>query len=116
MSGGKLAILCNILQKGADIGCVGRGRLPTKSCNRNVVWQADTGHIVTDMLQDWVVKGIAAGPLIQEEVEESFGQAFIVNRLTTRSKPNGALRLIVDMSSEAVPPVISAEGGERETL
>ena len=99
LGSGKLARICQVLRVGADIGCIGRGRLPTRSSNGDSVWQADVGPVIADVLQDWVVKGIAAGPLNRMEVEEVFGQSYTVNKMTTRPKPNGALRLIVDMSS-----------------
>lgn len=97
--GGKLLRVCKILKEGANIGCTGRGRLPTSSANGDSVWQPDVGPIIADVLQDWVVKGVAAGPVTKEELEEVFGQSYTVNKMTTRPKPNGALRIIVDMSS-----------------
>ena len=97
--GGKVAKVCKVLRDGADLGCVGRGRLPTRSPNGESVWQPDVGIIIADVLQDWVMKGIAAGPLTEEELHKEFGSSFTVNKLTTRPKPNGALRIIVDMSS-----------------
>ena len=88
-----------MLRDGADLGCVGRGRLPTRSPNGESVWQPDVGIIIADVLQDWVMKGIAAGPLTEEELKKEFGSSFTVNKLTTRPKPNGALRIIVDIRS-----------------
>ena len=88
---------CRMLECGADIGCVGRGRLPTRARNSDRV--LGDGEILCDVLQDWVCKGIAAGPLTLEELQQSFGDEYTVNTLTTRPKPSGALRIIVDMSS-----------------
>ena len=89
--------VCRILDDGADIGCVGRGRLPTQAPNAKQV--LDHGDIICDVLQDWVKQGIAAGPLSWAEVQDQFGPDYTVNGVTTRPKPNGALRIIVDMSS-----------------
>ena len=61
--GGRLRRVCDVLEFGADIGCVGRGRLPTRSANGDSLWQPEIGVVVADVLQDWVVKGVAAGPL-----------------------------------------------------
>ena len=88
---------CSILEVGADIGCVGRGRLPTRA--RNAERVLGDGDILCDVFQDWICKGIAAGPLTLEELQQAFGEDFTVNTLTTRPKPTGALRIIVDMSS-----------------
>ena len=88
--------VCKILDEGADLGCVGRGRLPTQA--RNVKQVLDHGDIICDVLQDWVKQGIAAGPLSWSEVQDNFGPDYTVNGVTTRPKPNGALRIIVDMS------------------
>ena len=88
---------CTMLDEGANIGCVGRGRLPTRAKNSERV--LDDGEILCDVLQDWVSKGIAAGPLTLEELQKEFGEEYTVNTLTTRPKPTGALRIIVDMSS-----------------
>ena len=96
---GRLERVCEVLRNGADIGCIGRGRLPTRSPNGESLWEREVGGVVADVLQDWLVKGIAAGPLTRREVEEVFGQSYTVNKVTTRPKPNGALRIIVDMSS-----------------
>ena len=94
---GKVARVCHTLRVGADIGCVGRGRLPTRAENGDSV--LEHGQVICDVLQDWVVQGIAAGPLTQAELEENFGSDYTVNKMTTRPKPSGALRIIVDMSA-----------------
>ena len=88
---------CHILEVGADIGCVGRGRLPTRALNSRRV--LEDGPVICDVLQSWVEQGIAAGPLTLKELQAVFGEDYTVNTLTTRPKPTGALRIIVDMSS-----------------
>ena len=94
--GETLKFICTMLRDGAILGCEGRGRLPTRSCNSKKVLKH--GHVICDTLQDWVVQGIAAGPLTLADVEEVFGDSYTVNALNTRPKPNGSLRIIVDMS------------------
>ena len=96
---GRLQRVCKVLRDGANLGCTGRGRLPTSSANSDSVWQADVGPVIADVLQDWVIKGVAAGPVTKRELQEVFGHSYTVNKMTTRPKPNGALRIIVDMSS-----------------
>lgn len=94
--GESLERVCTMLERGAVIGCEGRGRLPTRG--RNATKVLEHGSVICDTLQDWVVQGIAAGPLTVEEVEAEFGDEYTVNTLSTRPKPNGSLRIIVDMS------------------
>ena len=88
--------ICHMLENGAEIGCVGRGRLPTQSRNSKKV--LEHGDIICDVLQDWIKQGIAAGPLTWAEVQHHFGPDYTVNAMNTRPKPNGALRIIIDMS------------------
>ena len=88
--------VCLMLEQGAALGCVGRGRLPTQV--KNSKQTLDHGDIICDVLQEWVKQGIAAGPLTWAEVQDYFGPDYTVNGMTTRPKPNGALRIIVDMS------------------
>ena len=95
-SGESLERVCSMLERGASLGCEGRGRLPTRGRNASKI--LEHGRVLCDTLQDWVVQGIAAGPLTVEEVEAEFGTEYTVNTLSTRPKPNGSLRIIVDMS------------------
>ena len=89
--------VCLMLENGAEIGCIGRGRLPTQA--RNAKQVAEHGEVICDVLQDWVKQGIAAGPLTWVELQDYFGPDYTVNGMNTRPKANGALRIIVDMSS-----------------
>ena len=93
----KLRRVCWVLEHGATLGCEGRGRLPTAGDNARSV--AEHGDIICDVLQSWIEKRIAAGPLTKEELERMFGPNYTVNPMMVRPKPNGALRIIVDMSS-----------------
>ena len=93
----KLRRVCLVLRDGAALGCEGRGRLPTVGQNGKTV--ADHGAIICDVLQSWIIKGIAAGPLSRQDLVRVFGEDFTVNAMSVKPKPNGALRIIVDMSS-----------------
>lgn len=93
----KLRRVCWVLEHGATLGCEGRGRLPTAGENSGSV--AEHGDVICDVLQSWIVKGIAAGPLTRGELVHVFGDNFTINPMLVKPKPNGALRIIVDMSS-----------------
>ena len=93
----KLRRVCVVLREGASLGCEGRGRLPTVGRNGKDV--AQHGAIICDVLQSWVAKGIAAGPLSLQDLVRIFGKDFTVNAMSVKPKPNGALRIIVNMSS-----------------
>ena len=95
--GARILKACSVLKDGANIGCTGRGRLPTRAKNSEVV--LEHGDIICDVLQDWIDQGIAAGPCTLDELQGVFGNEFTINKMTTRPKPNGALRIIIDMSS-----------------
>ena len=49
------------LDNGANIGCEGRGRLPTVTPNGSSAYEL--GARVADSLQDWINQGIGVGPL-----------------------------------------------------
>ena len=65
-----------MLEQGAALGCVGRGRLPTQV--KNSKQTLDHGDIICDVLQEWVKQGIAAGPLTWAEVQDYFGPDYTV--------------------------------------
>ena len=97
--------VCNRLDKGANVGCEGRGRLPTVANNSKHVYEF--GDRISDALQDWICEGIAAGPLKEEELKR-LGQHYTVNPLGAKLKPNGKIRVLVDASGphdedESVP-------------
>ena len=56
---------------------------------------ADHGWEIQDEIQIWINMGICVGPLTKKEL--SF-EDFSVSPLTTRLKPNGRVRLILDLS------------------
>ena len=89
--------VCYRLENGASLGVEGRGRLPTRV--KNSASLSEHGYAISDSLQEWVVDGLAAGPLLPEEVEAVLGPDYTVNPMGCRPKPNGKLRIIVDASS-----------------
>ena len=58
--------VCARLEEGADIGCRGGGRLPTRE--RNSKTAAENGPRLADTLLAWVKAGILAGPFRPEEL------------------------------------------------
>ena len=81
------------LEEGADIGCEREGRLPT--FRRNDASIGDHGLEVADEIVSWLKMGICVGPLAESELPFS---DYTGSPLTTRIKPNGRLRLILDLS------------------
>ena len=85
--------VCHDLRHGADIGCVGAAHRGTVSGNAQGCKEFP-GHI-TDAIAGWVEKGFAAGPFREEEVPAGAK----VNGIMCRPKPNGAVRVILNMSA-----------------
>ena len=81
------------LVEGADIGCRGRYRQPGRA--RNAPSAAKNGVRVSDAIADWIHKGFAFGPVPLHEVphEAKF------NGIMAREKPNGSVRIILNLSS-----------------
>ncbi len=90
---GKLEQACAILEGGADIGCRGTARAATFS--RNAASAINCGYQVSDAVASWIQKGFAAGPFEEEEVPAGAK----VNGIMTRQKPNGAVRIILNLSA-----------------
>ena len=67
---------------------------PTIGRNSNSV--AEHGAQIMDAIQGWICDGICVGPLREDEMP--FGE-YSVSPLTTRQKPNGSQRIILDLSS-----------------
>jgi hypothetical protein len=53
--------ICNYILEGAEIGCRGAARLPSKSTNAASAYEF--GPQVTDAIAEWVKKGYAFGPV-----------------------------------------------------
>ena len=89
----ELKKVANWLQNGATIGCEGTFRLPSYSNNtKGAILE---GHKVTDAICDWVVKGFALGPVKREDVPEHAK----INSIMTKEKPNGSVRVILNLSA-----------------
>ena len=89
--------VCERLDNGANIGVEGRGRLKTRVENSSSVYE--NGFAVSDTLQESITTGCLTGPYTFEEVEELLGNDFSINPMSTRPKPNGKLRLVIDASA-----------------
>lgn len=81
------------LKFGARIGCGTGFRSPTRSSNAPSA--LDHGQHVSDSIADWISKGFVYGPVPLEEVPVSAK----FSGLMTRPKPNGSVRIILNLSS-----------------
>ena len=88
---------CQRLIMGADIGCRGQGRAPTRG--KNSPTAAQEGVRLADSLQTWVKTGIVAGPFREEELP---WDDFTTSPLLCRRKPDNSVRVILDMSAPHV--------------
>ena len=86
-------MVLNDIRYGANIGCRGEPRLPTRSKNAPSAYEF--GAQVSDAIADWVVKGFAHGPVRPQDVPRSAKISGIMCKL----KPNGSVRIIVNLSS-----------------
>ena len=91
----RLFRVCQDLRYGADIGCRGAYRAPSFSKNANSSFKF--GEQVSDEIASWLKKGFAAGPFTEEEVPAEAK----VNSIMCREKPNGAVRIILNLSAPA---------------
>jgi hypothetical protein len=91
----RLDTVCNDLQFGADIGCAVGFRGPTRS--KNAASAFEYPHQVTDAIATWVVKGFVLGPVPEAELPEEAK----VNGIMCRPKPDGAVRIILNLSAPA---------------
>ena len=90
--------VAEILEGGADLGCIGSSRLASVMRNSPTAFQY--GPRLVDSLEDWLKDDLAAGPFTKEELVNIFGAVgFKVNPMAVRLKPNGKARIIIDMSS-----------------
>lgn len=113
---GRLERACAILKDGADIGCKGMAR--TASFSKNAASAIQCGYQVSDAVAAWITKGFASGPFTEEEVPAGAK----ISGIMTRQKPNGSVRIILNLSapkgmsvndgidSEEFPAVMSSTG------
>ena len=64
----KINRICSTLQKGANLGCRGQGRLQTIQKNSPTAYKY--GVRLVDSLQGWLEDDLACGPLSREEIEK----------------------------------------------
>ena len=88
-----LAAICNDLGKGARLGCAELFRGSTRAANAPSAFE--NGQKVTDAICDWLNKGFAYGPVDLDQIPENAK----VNCVMTRPKPNGSVRIILNLSS-----------------
>ena len=85
--------ICQDLTLGANIGCKGVYRNPSRSTNAPSSFEF--GPHVSDAIADWIIKGFAFGPVEEKDVPEHAK----VNGIMCRQKPNGSVRIILNLSS-----------------
>ena len=81
------------LTLGADIGCRGAARGPTRSTNAPSAYEF--GAQVSDAIADWLVLGLAYGPVKEEDLPLDVK----VNGIMCKEKPNGSVRIILNLSA-----------------
>jgi len=89
----RLDRVVNRVTKGADIGCKGRCRGPTRS--KNSPDSYNYGPQISDAIATWVKKKIAYGPVDKEQVPEHAK----VSGIMVRVKPDGSVRIILNLSA-----------------
>jgi len=87
--------VCRCLQDGANIGCEGDARAASRSKNSASALQY--GRQVTDAIATWIKKGFVRGPVDIDAVPSSAK----VNGIMVRPKPDGSVRVILNMSAPA---------------
>ena len=92
VTGDNLDICLVDLKYGADIGCRGAARQPSFSSNAPSAY--DFGPQVSDAIAEWVAKGYAAGPFKLEEIPANV----TINGIMCKEKPNGSVRIILNLS------------------
>ena len=85
--------ICKDLTHGADMGCVGSARNHSFSTNAPSAYEF-APH-VSDAIADWINKGFAYGPVPLELIPKNAK----INGIMTKPKPNGSVRIILNLSS-----------------
>jgi hypothetical protein len=81
------------VRHGAEIGCKGRFRAASVSKNTKGAYAA--GRQVSDAIAAWVKQGYAFGPVEEDDVPAHAK----INSILTRTKPNGSVRIILNLSA-----------------
>jgi len=81
------------IKNGAEIGCTGDFRRPTVSKNAKDAY--GVGRQVTDAVACWIRDKYVRGPVKEEDVPASAK----INGILTRQKPNGSVRVILNLSA-----------------
>ena len=89
----RLTRVLNYIEHGADIGCKGGARAPSRSSNAASAYEY--GPQVTDAVAEWVEKGYAFGPVGAEEVPANAK----ISGIMVRPKANGSVRVILNLSA-----------------
>jgi len=90
---GRLDKVLDDLLHGADIGCVGPAR--AASISGNAPDAAGNGPQVTDAVAAWAIAKYVFGPVDEGDVPAHAK----VSGIMTRQKPNGAVRVIINLSA-----------------
>ena len=85
--------VCDDISNGANIGCRGEFRRPGRASNAPSAY--DNGRRVTDAIAAWCSQGFAYGPVADSDVPPNAKFSGIM----TRDKPNGAVRIILNLSA-----------------
>ncbi len=85
--------VCNDIRHGADIGCKGEFRKPSRSGNAPSAF--DVGAQVTDSIASWLDKGFVVGPIDKDDLPPDIK----INGIMCREKPNGSARVIMNFSA-----------------
>jgi hypothetical protein len=91
----RVEVVCRDLQFGADIGCAAEFRVPTRS--KNAASALEYPRQVTDAVASWIKKGFAMGPVREEDLPAEAK----VSGIMCRPKPDGGVRIILNLSSPA---------------
>jgi hypothetical protein len=89
----RLGLVCRDLEKGANIGCEGEYRMSSVSSNAPSAYEYPLQ--VSVAIAQWIDKGFAIGPIAKEEVPAGIK----VNGIMCRPKPNGSVRIILNLSA-----------------
>lgn len=81
------------LTEGATIGCEGIFRGKSKSTNAQSAFLH--GEKVSDSIAEWIDEGFAYGPVDPSEIPEDCK----ITGIMTKEKPNGAVRVILNLSA-----------------